>query len=132
MSPCLNSTAWSTALPFRLAPRQELERHGEMLELLLLGIFHDRPGLRIGLQGHGLLVPADRLRLLLRRGGDTGKRPDVGAQIPGRFVILVSRHSKEQRRRGSYTAVTLESVVVYIVVGLIAGFLASRIVLGKG
>jgi len=28
--------------------------------------------------------------------------------------------------------VTLESVVVYIVVGLIAGFLASRIVLGKG
>jgi len=28
--------------------------------------------------------------------------------------------------------VTLENVVVYIVVGLIAGFLASRIVLGKG
>ena len=27
---------------------------------------------------------------------------------------------------------TLENVVVYIVVGLIAGFLASRIVLGKG
>jgi uncharacterized membrane protein YeaQ/YmgE (transglycosylase-associated protein family) len=28
--------------------------------------------------------------------------------------------------------VTLENVVVYIVVGLIAGFLASRVVLGKG
>jgi uncharacterized membrane protein YeaQ/YmgE (transglycosylase-associated protein family) len=28
--------------------------------------------------------------------------------------------------------VTLENVVVFIVVGLIAGFLASRIVLGKG
>jgi uncharacterized membrane protein YeaQ/YmgE (transglycosylase-associated protein family) len=28
--------------------------------------------------------------------------------------------------------VTLENVVVYIVVGLIAGFLASRIILGKG
>ena len=27
---------------------------------------------------------------------------------------------------------TLENVVVYIVVGLIAGFLASRIILGKG
>lgn len=27
---------------------------------------------------------------------------------------------------------TLESVVVFIVVGLIAGFLASRVVLGKG
>jgi uncharacterized membrane protein YeaQ/YmgE (transglycosylase-associated protein family) len=27
---------------------------------------------------------------------------------------------------------TLENVVVYLVVGLIAGFLASRIVLGKG
>ena len=27
---------------------------------------------------------------------------------------------------------TLENVVVYIVVGLIAGFLASRVVLGKG
>ena len=27
---------------------------------------------------------------------------------------------------------TLETVVVYIVVGLIAGFLASRIILGKG
>jgi uncharacterized membrane protein YeaQ/YmgE (transglycosylase-associated protein family) len=28
--------------------------------------------------------------------------------------------------------VTLESIVVYLVVGLIAGFLASRVVLGKG
>jgi uncharacterized membrane protein YeaQ/YmgE (transglycosylase-associated protein family) len=28
--------------------------------------------------------------------------------------------------------VTLENVVVYLVVGLIAGFLASRVVLGKG
>jgi uncharacterized membrane protein YeaQ/YmgE (transglycosylase-associated protein family) len=28
--------------------------------------------------------------------------------------------------------VTLENIVVYLVVGLIAGFLASRIVLGKG
>jgi uncharacterized membrane protein YeaQ/YmgE (transglycosylase-associated protein family) len=27
---------------------------------------------------------------------------------------------------------TLENVVVYIVVGLIAGFLASRVILGKG
>jgi uncharacterized membrane protein YeaQ/YmgE (transglycosylase-associated protein family) len=28
--------------------------------------------------------------------------------------------------------VTLENIVVYLVVGLVAGFLASRIVLGKG
>jgi len=28
--------------------------------------------------------------------------------------------------------VTLENVVVYLVVGLVAGFLASRVVLGKG
>jgi uncharacterized membrane protein YeaQ/YmgE (transglycosylase-associated protein family) len=28
--------------------------------------------------------------------------------------------------------VTLESIVVYLVVGLVAGFLASRVVMGKG
>ncbi|TMF27293.1 MAG: GlsB/YeaQ/YmgE family stress response membrane protein [Chloroflexi bacterium] len=35
-------------------------------------------------------------------------------------------------RGGLNSAVTLENIVVTIVVGLIAGFLASRVVLGKG
>jgi len=97
-----------------------------------LSLLHDPPGLRVSLERHALLVPADGLGLLLQRGGHAGKCPDLGAQLVGRFVILVSRHSKETRGGRLNSAVSLENILVFIVVGLVAGFLASRLVLGKG
>src|SRR5207244_8697615 len=103
-----------------------------LLELLLLRLLHDRLCLPVGLDRQALLVPADGLGLLLQGGGHARKGPDLGAQLTGRFVILVSRHSKETHRGGLNSAVTLENIVVTIVVGLVAGFLASRVVLGKG
>ena len=118
--------------PLGLAPGQEFQGHRKVFELLFLGVLHD--GLRLGvtLEGEALLVPADGLRLFLERGGQAGKGADLRAQIGGGLVILISRHSKETRWRGLNSAMTVENVVVFIVVGLVAGFLASRIVLGKG
>src|SRR5438270_10032100 len=56
--------------PVRRSPDQELEVHAEVLELialevlelLALGVGHDRLRLRVGLERHSLLVPSDRLR----------------------------------------------------------------------
>ena len=67
------------------APQQELQIHGEVLELLALGVAHDRPRLAIGLDRNPLLVPTDRLRLLgqRRRGGRrSGSHPR--APMPAR------------------------------------------------
>ncbi len=47
-------------------------------------------------------------------------------------MILIGRHSKEPSRGGLDSEVTLENIVVYLVVGLVAGFLASRLIMGKG
>jgi len=127
--------------PFRLASRQELQRHGEVLELLLLRIRHDRPGLRIAFERESLLVPTDRLSLLLEGCDDSRKGPDLLAQLSGWFVVLVGRHgflplehillpSKESRQVGLNSAVG--NILIFILVGLIAGFLASRVVTGKG
>src|SRR5256885_15079670 len=79
--------------PFGFAAGQELERHREVLELLLLGVLHDRLGLRIALERDALLVPTNRFRLLLKRGGEAREGPNLLAQLPWRFVILLSAHS---------------------------------------
>src|SRR5216684_3782197 len=127
--------------PFRLASRQELQRHREVLELLLLCVRHDRPGLSIAFERESLLVPADRLSLLLEGRDDSCKGPDLLAQLSGWFVVLVGRHcflplehillpSKESRQVGLNSA--MGNILIFILVGLIAGFLASRVVTGKG
>src|SRR5258706_15957703 len=63
-----------------------------MLELLLLSVVHDRLGLLVGLDRDSLLVPADRLRLLLEGGDDSSKGPDFFGQLPGWLVILLGSH----------------------------------------
>src|SRR3984893_19230636 len=59
--PRLEQHLFQHCLPLRLAPREELERHGEMLELLLLGVGHDRLRLGVTLERDALLVPTDPL-----------------------------------------------------------------------
>src|SRR5947209_3535505 len=86
--------------PLRFAPGKELERHREVLELLLLRILHDRVRLAVALEREPLLVPPDRLRLLLERGDDAGESADLGAQFPSGFVILLRRHIPSTRRGG--------------------------------
>ena len=61
--------------PHRRAPQQELEVHAEVLELLALGVAHDRPRIGVGLDAEPLLVPADGLGLLGERGAEAGERP---------------------------------------------------------
>src|SRR3954454_9051948 len=80
--------------PLRRSPQQELEVHAEVLELLGLGVLHDRPGLRVGLERHPLLVPADRLGLLGERRDHAGERPRLGAQLLGGLVVLLESHSR--------------------------------------
>ena len=78
--------------PQRRAAQQELQVHAEVLELLALGVAHDRPRLAIGLDRHPLLVPADRLRLLGQRRAEAGEGPGLGGQLLGRLVVLVESH----------------------------------------
>jgi hypothetical protein len=78
--------------PLVVAPREELEVHGEVFELLLLGVLHDRPGLWILLERETLLIPANSLRFLDERGADTGERPHLLGQLAGGFVVLLERH----------------------------------------
>src|SRR3954471_7708993 len=52
------------------APQQELQVHAEVLELLALGVGHDRARLAVGLEGEALLVPADRLGFLGQRSAE--------------------------------------------------------------
>jgi uncharacterized membrane protein YeaQ/YmgE (transglycosylase-associated protein family) len=118
--------------PFRLATGEELERHREVLELLLLGILHDGARLTIALDGESLLVPAYGLGLLLQRCGESGKRPDLRAQVAGWLVVLICWHSKETHGAGLNSAVSLGDIAVFILVGLVAGFLASLVVMGRG
>ena len=118
--------------PFRLATGEELERHREVLELLFLRILHDGARLTIALDGESLLVPANGLSLLLQRCGESGKRPDVRAQVARWLVVLVCWHSKETRGTGLNSAVSLGDIAVFILVGLVAGFLASLVVMGRG
>src|SRR5215210_1226798 len=63
-----------------------------MLELLLLGVFHDRQRFFVLFHGDALLVPADRLRLLDQRGDHSGEGPRLGGQFPRRLVILLETH----------------------------------------
>src|SRR5690349_1148379 len=80
--------------PFRLATGEEFERHREVLELFLLRILHDGARLTIALDGESLLVPAYGFGLLLQRCGESGKRPDVRAQVAWWLVVLICWHSK--------------------------------------
>src|SRR5689334_17665142 len=81
-------------------PEKELEVHREVLELLALRVAHDRPGLAVGLYGEPLLVPADRLRLLLERCAEAGEGPGFCRQLIRRLVVLVGRHSLHPFRPG--------------------------------
>src|SRR2546421_2191690 len=78
--------------PFRRSADQELEIHAEMLELLALGVGHDRLRLRVGLERHPLLVPAAGLRLFGQRRDHPGERACLRVQLAGRFVVLVETH----------------------------------------
>ena len=63
-----------------------------MLELLQLRVGHDRLRLRVGLEGHPLLVPVDRLGLLRQRRDHPCERPCLRAELRGRLVILLESH----------------------------------------
>src|SRR5947209_8029531 len=65
----------------RGGPEQQLEVHGEVLELLPLSVRHDRACLGIRLDGDALLVPADRLGLFGERRAQPRKRPRGGGQL---------------------------------------------------
>src|ERR1700709_508598 len=78
--------------PARNLAQEELEVHREVLELLPLSVFHDRPRVGVGLDREALLVPADRLALLFERGAETGERPRLGRQLLRRLMILVESH----------------------------------------
>ena len=92
MSPGLEEHALGDLAPARRPPQQELEIHAEVLELLTLGVAHDRGGLGIGLDREALLVPADRLGLFGQRGAEAREGPGLGGQLVGRFVVLVESH----------------------------------------
>jgi len=79
--------------PQRRAAEQELEVHAEMLELLALGVAHDCAGLAVGLDGHSLLVPADRLGLLGQRCAEAGEGPGLVGKLCGGLVVLVESHA---------------------------------------
>src|SRR5215813_8404358 len=72
--------------------QEELEVHREVLELLALGVVHDRPRVGVGLDRKALLVPADRLALLFERGAEAGEGPRLGRQLLRRLVVLVESH----------------------------------------
>src|SRR6202040_609434 len=79
--------------PLRLTPGEELQRHGEMLELLGLRVAHDRLGLGIAFERNALLVPADCFSLFLQGRDHARKCPYLLAQLTWRLVILVGWHS---------------------------------------
>jgi uncharacterized membrane protein YeaQ/YmgE (transglycosylase-associated protein family) len=130
MSPSLKSTLRSTTRHFGL--RQKLQRHREVLEFLLLRVLHDGARLRVSFDRESLLVPADGLGLLLQRRSEAREGSNLGAQVFRRLVILVCWHSKEKRSQGLNSAVSLGDIAVFILVGLVAGFLASLVVMGRG
>ena len=63
--------------PERGTAQQELQIHAEVLELLPLGVAHDRPRLGVRLDRHALLVPADRLGLLGQRRAQPREGPGL-------------------------------------------------------
>ena len=71
---------------------EEFEVHAEMLELLLLRVPHDRPGLFIFLDRDALFVPANCLRLFRKRSNHTREGAHLSRKFIGRLVILSSCH----------------------------------------
>ena len=78
--------------PERGTAQQELQIHAEVLELLPLGIAHDRPRLGVRLDRHALLVPADRLGLLGQRRAQPREGPGLAGQLRCGLVVLVETH----------------------------------------
>ena len=78
--------------PLRLAAKQELEVHAEVLVLLADGIGHDAPRFGIALDRQALLVPADRLRLLGQRRAQPRERARLLRELLRRLVVLVEAH----------------------------------------
>jgi ketosteroid isomerase-like protein len=78
--------------PQRRAPQQELEIHGEVLELLALCVAHDGLRLAIGLDRQALLIPAERFGLLGKRRAETGEGSGLVRELVGRLVVLVEAH----------------------------------------
>ena len=78
--------------PDRSAAQEELEIHAEVLELLALGVPHDRLRLRVFFHRQTLLVPADRFGLLRQRGAQARERPRTRRQLLGWLVVLVEAH----------------------------------------
>src|SRR5438270_819638 len=74
------------------APQQELEIHAEVLELLSLRVTHHGERLGIGLDRDALLVPADRLGLLSKRGAQACECPRGGRELVRWLVVLVKAH----------------------------------------
>jgi len=92
MSPSVNRIVCRAIRHFGVRRSKKLEVHPEMLELLTLGVLHDRLRLRIRLEGDALLVPADRLRLLSQRSDYPSKRPHLGTELTCRLVVLLESH----------------------------------------
>jgi ketosteroid isomerase-like protein len=88
----LEEDAAGDLAPERGAPQQELQIHGEVLELLPLCVAHDGLRLAIGLHRQALLIPAERFCLLGERRAETGERSGLVRQLVGRLVVLVEAH----------------------------------------
>src|SRR5205823_14505508 len=89
--------------PRRRPPQQELEVHAEVLDLLALGVAHDRDRLGIGLQRDPLLIPANRLGLLGERGTQPREGPRRGRQLLGWLVVLVETHRISLHEAGAWS-----------------------------
>src|SRR5215208_3433286 len=84
--------------PGWLAPKQELQVHAKVLELLLLGVPHDRPRLLVSLDGETLRVPVDRFGLLDQRSADAREGANLFRELIRRLVVLLSRHGRTLSR----------------------------------
>ena len=87
--------------PQRRSSEEELEVHGEVVELLLLRVAHDRRRLLVALDRQPLRVPADRLGLLDQRRADARVRPHLLRQLTGWLVVLVGAHDEGDSKSSS-------------------------------
>ena len=88
----LEQHALGDLAPDRRAAQEKLEIHAEVLELLALGVAHDRLRLGVCFDREALLVPADRLGLLGQRGAQPRERPRTRRQLLRWLVVLVETH----------------------------------------
>src|SRR5581483_5901594 len=74
--------------------QEELEVHREVLELLLLGVRHDRPGVGVLLDVEPLLVPVDRLGLLDQGLDHPREGPRLRRELFRWLVVGVEAHRR--------------------------------------